>query len=363
MPESSEWGQLECVTSVSCRWKSCSACGQLHAAAARQLPALPVRGALGSPRSAAACAPTCPPGRAGRWGDEHRSAMRIPDSTPVCLEASTQQATACSVWGAAKPVRTLFNYPSLTCTWKPTGIQPCTNLVRAFLPDFQVLNTHAAGAVHRHLRRSRGRQAVLRGTQRACWRGAAAAHLAPGAHLRDTKWKPITGRVPGKAWLDPGRELSGRKDPFDRRRRTWKLMLSGGRLQGLRSRVVAMSSTDAVSVCSASPANFLSFHTRAWRLGSYLALPAGGAAHAQKNKSSSMRKPEPSNLLAMTAHARERPCARDGVRPPAVRLNEARAVWSGTGTSTTTLVAKIFCGKVLLTCKSANWRGRPWAEQ
>lgn len=37
--------------------------------------------------------------------------------------------------------------------------------------------------------------------------------------------------------------------------RTWKLMDSGGRLQGLRSRVVAISSTLAVSVCSASPVN------------------------------------------------------------------------------------------------------------
>ena len=36
---------------------------------------------------------------------------------------------------------------------------------------------------------------------------------------------------------------------------TWKLIDSGGRLQGLRSRVVAISSTDAASVCSASPAN------------------------------------------------------------------------------------------------------------
>ena len=35
---------------------------------------------------------------------------------------------------------------------------------------------------------------------------------------------------------------------------TWKLMLSGGLPQGFLSRVVAISSTPALSVCSASPA-------------------------------------------------------------------------------------------------------------
>ena len=54
-----------------------------------------------------------------------------------------------------------------------------------------------------------------------------------------------------------------------------KLRPSGGRPQGLRSRVVAMSSTAAASVCSVSPVNFLSFQTRAFFLGSYLALPGG----------------------------------------------------------------------------------------
>jgi hypothetical protein len=32
-------------------------------------------------------------------------------------------------------------------------------------------------------------------------------------------------------------------------------------------------------------------------------------------------------------------------------LKEARAVWSGTGTSTTMLVANSFIGNVLLTCQ------------
>ena len=59
--------------------------------------------------------------------------------------------------------------------------------------------------------------------------------------------------------------------------RTWNDSESGGRLQGRFSRVVAISSTLAASVCSCSPANFLIFQTRALRWGSYLALPARGA--------------------------------------------------------------------------------------
>ena len=57
---------------------------------------------------------------------------------------------------------------------------------------------------------------------------------------------------------------------------TEKDMLTGGRLHCCFSRVVAMSSTLALRLCSASPANFLSFQTSAPRLGSYLALPAFG---------------------------------------------------------------------------------------
>lgn len=48
---------------------------------------------------------------------------------------------------------------------------------------------------------------------------------------------------------------------------TWKLMDSGGRLHGLRSRVVAISSTLAVSVCSASPANCGGYGGRGSRQG------------------------------------------------------------------------------------------------
>lgn len=40
----------------------------------------------------------------------------------------------------------------------------------------------------------------------------------------------------------------------------------------------------------------------------------------------------------------------DAQHPPADRLKEARAVWSGTGISSTTLVANSLTGKVLLTC-------------
>ena len=55
---------------------------------------------------------------------------------------------------------------------------------------------------------------------------------------------------------------------------TWKLRLMGGLPHGFFSRVVAISSTVALSVCSVSPTKRLSFQTSAWRLGSYLALPA-----------------------------------------------------------------------------------------
>mgnify|MGYP006973208337 CR=1 FL=1 len=51
-------------------------------------------------------------------------------------------------------------------------------------------------------------------------------------------------------------------------------MLMGGRPQGFLSRVVAISSTPALSVCSAPPVTRLIFHPSACRLASYLALPA-----------------------------------------------------------------------------------------
>ena len=68
------------------------------------------------------------------------------------------------------------------------------------------------------------------------------------------------------------RERSGR-------RRAWKAMAMGGRAQARRSRVVASSSTVAVSACSLAPWYRFTFHTSACFLGSYLALPARPAHH------------------------------------------------------------------------------------
>ena len=56
--------------------------------------------------------------------------------------------------------------------------------------------------------------------------------------------------------------------------RTWKDMAMGGRDQAFFSRVVAISSTLAISACSAAPVNRLIFHTSACFLLSYFALPA-----------------------------------------------------------------------------------------
>ena len=56
-------------------------------------------------------------------------------------------------------------------------------------------------------------------------------------------------------------------------------MAMGGRAQARRSRVVASSSTVAVSACSLAPWYRFTFHTSACFLGSYLALPARPAHH------------------------------------------------------------------------------------
>ena len=56
--------------------------------------------------------------------------------------------------------------------------------------------------------------------------------------------------------------------------RAWKAIAMGGLPQGLRSRVVAISSTLAVSACSDMPWYRFAFHTSACFFESYFALPA-----------------------------------------------------------------------------------------
>lgn len=55
---------------------------------------------------------------------------------------------------------------------------------------------------------------------------------------------------------------------------TWKFMEMGGRLHAFLSRVVAISSTLAISECSVAPLKRLIFHTSACFFESYLAFPA-----------------------------------------------------------------------------------------
>ena len=62
--------------------------------------------------------------------------------------------------------------------------------------------------------------------------------------------------------------------PAWKRVRAWKAMAIGGLPQGLRSRVVAISSTLAVSACSDAPWYRFTFHTSACFFESYFALPA-----------------------------------------------------------------------------------------
>ena len=67
-------------------------------------------------------------------------------------------------------------------------------------------------------------------------------------------------------------------------------MEMGGRPHGFFSRVVAMSSTAACSVCSAPPVNRFIFQTSACLFASYLALP--DTAHC-------IRSPEHAALLSV----------------------------------------------------------------
>lgn len=74
-----------------------------------------------------------------------------------------------------------------------------------------------------------------------------------------------------------------------------------------------------VSVCSASPANFFSFQTRAWRLGSYLALPARGGWGRGGGTGRGAAGPGHTGGMPMpaTAHAAAH-------RPPLTRLRAGR---------------------------------------
>jgi len=100
---------------------------------------------------------------------------------------------------------------------------------------------------------------------------------ARGTALRSMASCDSTAAAPRQA----GETGAGRRHPHPapprercERRRAWKARAMGGRAQARRSRVVASSSTVAVSACSLAPWYRLTFHTSACFLGSYLALPA-----------------------------------------------------------------------------------------
>ena len=116
----------------------------------------------------------------------------------------------------------------------------------------------------------------------------------------------------------------------------------GGRPQGFFSRVVAISSTVAASACSHWPSKRFIFHTSAFFLASYFALPAMPVMLCQDGSL-------PWLLILKSQSS----------NTPWLVWISALAVLSGTGTVTTTLRAKSFSLKALFTLTFTSSRVRP----